>query len=97
MNLAGKRVLVLGLGESGLACALWCLRQGASLRVADTRAAPPYLAELNRRVTGADSCIEFRSGEFSPELLGGVAGKVRGASGGNDAHGKQGFGAFGQR
>ena len=72
MNLAGKRVLVLGLGESGLACALWCLRQGASLRVADTRAAPPYLAELTRRVTSADSCIEFRSGEFSPELLGGV-------------------------
>ncbi len=72
MNLAGKRVLGLGLGESGLACALWCLRQGAQVCVADTRAAPPYLAELNRRVASADSCIEFRGGEFVPELLDGI-------------------------
>jgi UDP-N-acetylmuramoylalanine--D-glutamate ligase len=30
-------VLVLGLGESGLAMALWCLRSGASVRVWDSR------------------------------------------------------------
>jgi UDP-N-acetylmuramoylalanine--D-glutamate ligase len=42
------------------------------VRVADTRAAPPYLAELNRRAASADSCIEFRAGEFAPELLAGV-------------------------
>ncbi len=72
MEIKGKRVLVLGLGESGLACTLWCLRQGAQVRVADTRAAPPYLAELNRRVSGADSCIEFVPGEFAAELLDGI-------------------------
>jgi len=65
MELRGKHVLVLGLGESGLASALWCARQGAWLRVADTRAAPPYLAELKRRVTSAD----FSPGDFNQSLL----------------------------
>jgi UDP-N-acetylmuramoylalanine--D-glutamate ligase len=66
--LNGKRVLVLGLGESGLAMAQWCARNGAAVRAADTRAAPPYLGELQRRVAGAD----FRSGEFDAALLGDV-------------------------
>ncbi|MBI5107346.1 MAG: UDP-N-acetylmuramoyl-L-alanine--D-glutamate ligase [Rhodocyclales bacterium] len=69
MELPGKRVLVLGLGESGLACALWCLRQGASVRVADTRDAPPYLGELKRRGASADFQFEFVAGEFTPGLL----------------------------
>ncbi|CAM5199942.1 UDP-N-acetylmuramoyl-L-alanine--D-glutamate ligase [Oligella ureolytica] len=30
----------------GLASALWCLREGAKLRVADTRQEPPGLAEI---------------------------------------------------
>ena len=68
MNLNGKHVLVLGLGESGLASALWCARQGARVRVADTRAAPPYLEELHRRVASADFC----SGEFDKALLDGI-------------------------
>ncbi len=72
MELRGKHVLVLGLGESGLASALWCLRQGARVRVADTRAAPPYLDELNRRATGADSRLEFIAGEFDKALLDGI-------------------------
>ena len=61
MKLAGKHVLVLGLGESGLARACWCARNGARVRVADTRAAPPFLGELRRRVATAD----FRSGDFA--------------------------------
>ncbi|MDP2825301.1 MAG: UDP-N-acetylmuramoyl-L-alanine--D-glutamate ligase [Sulfuritalea sp.] len=67
-SLSGKHVLVLGLGESGLACARWCARQGARVRVADTRAAPPYLDELRRRVPGAD----FVAGEFDKALLAGI-------------------------
>ena len=35
-----KTALVLGLGESELAMALWLARSGASVRVADTRQAP---------------------------------------------------------
>ena len=68
MELRGKHVLILGLGESGLASALWCARQGARVRVADTRAAPPYLEELHRRVSSADFC----SGEFDKALLDGI-------------------------
>ena len=72
MDLRGKHVLVLGLGESGLASALWCLRQGARVRVADTRTSPPYLDEINRRATGADSRAEFIAGEFDKALLDGI-------------------------
>ncbi|MDP2108897.1 MAG: UDP-N-acetylmuramoyl-L-alanine--D-glutamate ligase [Rhodocyclaceae bacterium] len=68
MELSGKHVLVLGLGESGLACARWCVRQGAGVRVADTRAAPPCLDELRHRVPGAN----FVAGEFTPALLAGI-------------------------
>ncbi len=42
----GLSVLVLGLGQSGLAMARWCARQGAAVCVADTRAEPPGLAAL---------------------------------------------------
>jgi len=60
MNLSGKRVLVLGLGESGLAMAAWCARLGARVRVADTRRAPPALGELARRAAAAEFvCADF--------------------------------------
>jgi len=68
MNYHGKHVLVLGLGETGLAMALWLLRCGARLRVADTRAAPERLASL-RQVTPE---IEFIGGEFGAALLDGI-------------------------
>jgi UDP-N-acetylmuramoylalanine--D-glutamate ligase len=44
--LTGKRVLVLGLGDTGLSMARWLARQGAVVSVADTRAAPPHAALL---------------------------------------------------
>jgi UDP-N-acetylmuramoylalanine--D-glutamate ligase len=68
MELKGKHILILGLGESGLAAALWCDRQGARLRVADTRANPPGLNELKCRLASAD----FRTGEFDKSLLDGI-------------------------
>ncbi len=34
---APHRFLILGLGESGVAMAKWCLRNGAQVRLADTR------------------------------------------------------------
>ena len=46
MNLSGKHILVLGLGESGLAMAKWATRQGAVVRVADSRVAPPNVDAL---------------------------------------------------
>jgi UDP-N-acetylmuramoylalanine--D-glutamate ligase len=76
MTLQGKHVLILGLGESGLAAALWCDRQGARLRVADTRATPPGLEELRCRLASDRRKslwgAEFHTGEFHKSLLDGV-------------------------
>ena len=41
-----QSVLILGLGDSGLAMARWCVRNGAQVQVVDTRAEPPHLAAL---------------------------------------------------
>ncbi|MEO8169578.1 MAG: UDP-N-acetylmuramoyl-L-alanine--D-glutamate ligase [Oxalobacteraceae bacterium] len=66
MKYEGKHVLVLGLGESGLAMAQWLHRCGALLRVADTRAAPQRLVSLQAILPGA----EFIGGAaFGAELL----------------------------
>lgn len=64
----GKRVLVLGLGESGLAMARWLVRWGVTLRVADTRAEPERLPALKEAVPEA----EFFGGTFAATLLDGV-------------------------
>jgi UDP-N-acetylmuramoylalanine--D-glutamate ligase len=45
-HLQGLTVLVLGLGDSGLAMARWCARHGARVRVWDSREAPPQAAAL---------------------------------------------------
>jgi UDP-N-acetylmuramoylalanine--D-glutamate ligase len=41
VDFSGKKVLVLGLGESGLSMAKWLTRKGARVAVADSRASPP--------------------------------------------------------
>ncbi|MCD9123597.1 UDP-N-acetylmuramoyl-L-alanine--D-glutamate ligase [Cupriavidus sp. UGS-1] len=61
-------VLVLGLGESGLAMARWCGRYGCALRVADTRPAPANLAFLQAELPSA----EFVGGPFTAALLDGI-------------------------
>ena len=54
MTLAGKRFLVVGLGESGLAMATWLHRQGARVRVADSRENPPNREALAAVVPEAE-------------------------------------------
>ncbi len=77
---SNERVLVLGLGLSGLAMARWCLRQGMQVTVADTRESPPQRAELpaGARFVGgplAAGLVEagtsrvLRSPGLSPALL----------------------------
>ena len=63
MDLAGRVVLVLGLGDTGLSVARWVQRNGGTPRVADTRADPPG----KTRFSG-----DFRSGAFTQDLLAGV-------------------------
>jgi UDP-N-acetylmuramoylalanine--D-glutamate ligase len=68
MNYQDQHVLVCGLGESGLAMALWLARAGARVRVADTRATPDRLPAL--QVALPD--VEFIAGELTPALLEGM-------------------------
>lgn len=53
-TLDGAQVLVLGLGESGLAMARWCGRLGARVRVWDSRESPPNEAALSAAVPQAE-------------------------------------------
>ncbi len=66
--LHGQQVLVLGLGESGLAMARWCARQGAHVAVWDSRSSPPQLGALREQVPAA----EVRSGALDAQALHGV-------------------------
>ena len=58
-DLAGQTVLVLGLGDSGLAMARWCARAGAVVCVADSRSAPPQAAALAAEVPQAQCVVGF--------------------------------------
>ena len=65
MDLKGKRVLVVGLGESGLAMAKWLHRQGAVVRVADSRVSPPNVDALVKVAPGA----QLLAGPFAAEAF----------------------------
>ncbi len=53
MDVNGKRVLVLGLGETGLSMARWLAGRGARVSVADSRESAPGLAELRAALPDA--------------------------------------------
>ena len=60
-----RHVMVLGLGDSGLAMARWCARMGWEVTVVDNRAEPPRLSQLHADVPAA----QFVSGDFHADLL----------------------------
>src|SRR5258707_1007650 len=61
LDLNGKKVLVLGLGETGMSMTRWLTRHGAIVTVADTRAHPPHAAALKRELPDVVlECGEFR-------------------------------------
>jgi len=68
LHLKDLHVLILGLGASGLAMARWCARHGAIVTVADTREAPPQLAQLREELPGA----RFVGGPFTASLVEGT-------------------------
>lgn len=68
MTLSGKHVLVIGLGETGLAMAKWLARQGARIRVADSRISPPNQEAL----LAVASQAELVAGPFAAETFAGI-------------------------
>ena len=67
-HLSDLTVLVLGLGESGLAMAAWCARHGATVRVWDSREQPPKAEALALAVPAAT----LLSGVLNSDALQGV-------------------------
>ena len=67
MELKGKKVLVVGLGKSGLAAALFLRRQGAQVTVSDVRSAEALAKEIPALIeegimveTGGHGLLTFR-------------------------------------
>jgi UDP-N-acetylmuramoylalanine--D-glutamate ligase len=60
MTLRDKRVLVLGLGDTGLSVANWVKSEGGIVRAADTRTAPPRKKDFSG---------ELHAGRFKASLL----------------------------
>jgi UDP-N-acetylmuramoylalanine--D-glutamate ligase len=67
-HLADLTILVLGLGDSGLAMAAWCARHGATVRVWDSREQPPRREALALAVPAAT----LSTGTLGAEALQGV-------------------------
>ena len=65
MDLRGKKVLVLGLGDTGLSMARWLSRRGAIVTAADTRAEPPHADVMRRDLPS----VTLECGAFSADSL----------------------------
>lgn len=63
-----KRVLVLGLGDSGFSASRWLISHGAEVTVADSRENPPQLAKFRE----AFPSVSIHLGPFDDMIFGGV-------------------------
>jgi UDP-N-acetylmuramoylalanine--D-glutamate ligase len=59
---AGKRALVVGLGDTGASCVRWLLEHDAEVRATDSREAPPHAQHLAE----AFPEVDMRLGGFQP-------------------------------
>lgn len=64
MDLKGKRVLVLGLGDTGISAVRYLKSRGIAVSAADSRENPPRASELQD--------IAVAAGPFRPEILEGI-------------------------
>ena len=65
LSLKDQHVLILGLGDSGLAMARWCARNGARVTVLDSREQPSHLATL----LAEHPTVTFKSGAFEAAAI----------------------------
>ena len=65
LALDGRKVIVLGLGDTGLSMARWLSARGARVTVADTRARPPHAALLARELPQ----VALECGEIAADSL----------------------------
>jgi len=68
LELDGRKVVVLGLGDTGLSMARWLARRGANVRVADSRREPPHAAVLGRELPQ----VPLATGRFNDGTLRGA-------------------------
>ena len=68
IELTNRHTLVLGLGASGLSMARWLTARGALVRVADSRSAPPFAAQLQSELPQ----VELHAGAFRPQSFAGI-------------------------
>ncbi|UHL65822.1 UDP-N-acetylmuramoyl-L-alanine--D-glutamate ligase [Paralcaligenes sp. KSB-10] len=66
---AGSLVLILGLGETGVAAALWCADRGARLRVLDTREQPGAWPALREQLGEAAAECRFGAAALVEDAL----------------------------
>lgn len=71
-----RPVLILGLGETGLAAALWCARANVPLRVVDTRDDPPGWDRLREVVDASKIEYFFGADALAASSLDSVASVV---------------------
>ena len=67
-NFKGKKILVLGMGETGLSMTKWLARQGAMVSVADSRDMPPNLSAVSKYVKSPN----IYTGRFRAEAFKGI-------------------------
>ena len=65
LQLSGKKILVAGLGDTGLSCVRWLLARGAQVSVADSRGDPPNARTLRE----AYPAVPLHTGPFSDDEL----------------------------
>ncbi|MFA6041695.1 MAG: Mur ligase family protein, partial [Methylophilus sp.] len=69
ISLKDKKVMVIGLGKTGLSAMRWLLKQGAQVSMADTRINPPGVDDLLRTMPE----LKVFAGSLTIEQFAGVA------------------------
>lgn len=67
LNIRGKRVVVVGLGRSGRAAALWLARGGAEVTASDLRPGSAFAPDLLRQF--GDAGVRLELGGHAPETF----------------------------